>query len=176
MPLQSRMMIRCLGLCLLMAHIGVPHRASFGGSRSPQLGIQSRPSIWTTNQQSIGTRHVALRTSPRTHSIFFAHGYLFASRFLHEATRVYPSVRRGFRRVWALLPLSCGQTGSGLGRCCSCLRRNVFYLLDGVELWVVRRGNAGKWQNLAIRHIARSPVHVSQSAHRIFERGLENTQ
>ena len=29
----------------------------------------------------------------------FAHGYLFASRFQHKTMRVWPSVRREFKRV-----------------------------------------------------------------------------
>ena len=66
MPLQNRMTIRCLGLsCLLTAHNGAPHRASFGKSHSRSAvwpAVES--SIWTTNQPMIGTLYVALWTSP----------------------------------------------------------------------------------------------------------------
>ena len=69
--------------------------------------MQSSPSISITNQPGYrGTpchsSHFAVISCQ-----FFAHGHLFASRFQHKATRVWPSVRREFMLASALVP-PCG--------------------------------------------------------------------
>ena len=72
-----------------------------------------RSAVWHTGRVSRSGLHSCI-VSGRATSLFglyyelmtiFAHGYFFACRFQHEATRVWPSGRLEFKRDWALLPL-----------------------------------------------------------------------
>ena len=93
---------------------------SLACSRVPRSGLQIKQVLGHT-MSLFGLR--------REFVAIFAHGYLFASRFQHKATRVWPSVRREFKRAGALLPLcvagldrawdgvvhACDASSSGVG-------------------------------------------------------------